>query len=161
MTKAEWQRQWRAANPEKMEQYKVRAKEWGLEYREANKEEISQKKAADYQKNKEKVKARRAKYKKENPEKVKKFQREYWYKKKYGITYAQRMQMEANQEGKCAICNEAPPGGHPTKGLCVDHCHTTKKLRELLCRDCNLLIGDAKEDPEIFKRAIAYLEKHK
>src|SRR5260370_17319339 len=42
------------------------------------------------------------------------------------------------QGGKCAICaaNITWP-----KALHVDHCHTTKKVRGLLCRRCNRAIG--------------------
>ncbi len=35
-----------------------------------------------------------------------------------------------------------------------------KKVRQLLCSDCNLVIGLAKENPAILASAILYLKKH-
>lgn len=59
--------------------------------------------------------------------------------------------MVANQKGLCKLC-ELP------KKLVVDHCHETGKVRGLLCRNCNLLIGHAKEDIVILQNAINYLK---
>lgn len=58
------------------------------------------------------------------------------------------------QEGLCEICREE-------KELGLDHCHRTGRYRAALCRNCNAAIGLLKEDPEILKRAIEYLEVHK
>ena len=41
----------------------------------------------------------------------------------------------------------------------IDHCHKTNKVRGLLCGYCNNLIGRAKDDVEILKAAITYLER--
>ena len=45
------------------------------------------------------------------------------------------------------------------KSLSVDHCHTTGKVRGLLCQSCNTGIGLLKEDTKLFMAAIEYLEK--
>jgi hypothetical protein len=45
--------------------------------------------------------------------------------------------------------------------LCVDHDHTTGKVRGLLCHDCNVGIGFMRDSVENFRRAIAYLDRHK
>ena len=42
---------------------------------------------------------------------------------------------------------------------CIDHCHTDKLYRGLICNDCNLGLGRFKDDPEKLKLAIIYLEK--
>ncbi|WP_369356154.1 endonuclease VII domain-containing protein [Streptomyces sp. cg2] len=69
----------------------------------------------------------------------------------YGITEAERDVMIAAQGGLCAICRKAP-AAH------VDHCHATGKVRGVLCFNCNSAIGKLGDDPDVIRRAIAYLE---
>ena len=67
------------------------------------------------------------------------------------------------QAYKCAICR-APLDVDGIKGKnkpCADHDHETNVAREVLCGACNFLLGQAQDDIEILKRAIAYLRKHK
>jgi len=42
--------------------------------------------------------------------------------------------MKAQQGGKCKVCQNKAKGKRP---LAVDHCHTTGKVRGLLCYGCN------------------------
>ena len=49
-------------------------------------------------------------------------------------------------------------GGY--KGLQINHCHITNKIRGLLCPTCNTGIGRFKESQLLFKNAIDYLIKH-
>lgn len=93
---------------------------------------------------------RRSKDRSENPV--------YHYRKKYGLTILQKAQMLAYQEGRCAICETGNPLGK--KGWCVDHNHITNELRSILCVQCNALLGNAKDDPEILRKAADYLEYH-
>lgn len=79
-------------------------------------------------------------------------------KKLYGITQSRYEEMEAQQGGKCAIC-EGPPGSR--KNLDVDHDHATREVRGLLCHPCNTGIGQLKERPVILLRAIGYILKHR
>jgi len=55
------------------------------------------------------------------------------------------------QHNRCAICNRRVT-------LCADHNHSKKIPRGLLCSNCNLLLGNAKESIKILKRAICYLK---
>lgn len=90
---------------------------------------------------------------KNNPRK----ERNFYLKKKYGITADDYDTMEAAQGGKCAIC-----GGNQTKrykNFSVDHCHITGKVRGLLCSPCNKALGSFKDDVDILKTAINYLIK--
>lgn len=66
------------------------------------------------------------------------------------------------QLGVCAICErpESVERGGKSEWLSVDHCHTTGKVRGLLCTQCNHAIGKLDDDPELMRRAIAYIEKH-
>ena len=72
----------------------------------------------------------------------------------YGITAQEYIEMHAKQGGKCAICKETP---NTKRGLHVDHCHKTGKVRGLLCHGCNVAIGSLKESVETLERAIKYL----
>lgn len=72
----------------------------------------------------------------------------------YGITIEQYDEMFLKQGGACAICKEP-------KKLVVDHCHTTGKVRGLLCNFCNTMIGKMQEKAEKFESAISYLKQHK
>lgn len=74
-----------------------------------------------------------------------------YFKRKYGITMAQRDEMIASQMGICVICLSAP-AAH------VDHCHETGRVRGVLCFNCNSAIGKLGDDPDTLRRAIAYLE---
>jgi hypothetical protein len=77
-------------------------------------------------------------------------------KKHYGIDYDQYDEMLAAQNGKCAICPSTEPGG---KGrFHVDHCHTTGKVRGLLCHHCNTMLGLAKDSIQTLEKAIHYLK---
>lgn len=40
----------------------------------------------------------------------------------------------------------------------VDHRHETGRVRGVLCFNCNSAIGTLGDDPDTFRRAIAYLE---
>ena len=42
----------------------------------------------------------------------------------------------------------------------VDHDHKTGKVRALLCFNCNVMLGNSFDDPEILRRALLYLESH-
>lgn len=78
------------------------------------------------------------------------------YYKKYGLTQEDVILMHENRNFKCDICNQDTD--HRYDKLCVDHSHTTGKVRGLLCFSCNTLLGNAKDDIEILKNAIKYLE---
>ena len=78
-------------------------------------------------------------------------------KRNFGITLDDYDRMLKSQNNKCAICNSTSTGRKGTKYFAVDHCHTTKKVRGLLCTRCNAGIGYMKDDVEILEKAIAYL----
>lgn len=102
-------------------------------------------------------------WKRNNPEKAKLSARKSNIKLKYGISWDEWLDLYNSQEGKCPICSRFCPI-HPKskgQGFAVDHCHTTGRVRSLLCIPCNSAIGQLQEDPEIMKRAITYVEHHK
>lgn len=80
-----------------------------------------------------------------------------WLIRKYGIGLKEYEQLLESQLMGCAVCATKEPGGRG--GFHLDHCHGTKKIRGLLCSNCNLMIGLAKDRPEILKAAADYLER--
>lgn len=75
----------------------------------------------------------------------------------YGITLEEYNKMFVDQKGCCAVCNTHQ--SNFKKGLHVDHCHTTLKVRKLLCANCNRTIGLYKDDPTLFNKFAAYLRE--
>jgi hypothetical protein len=76
----------------------------------------------------------------------------------YGVTREQYDAMVEEQGGRCKVCGTDQPSTHPRKThWCVDHCHTTGRVRGLLCDNCNRGIGLLKDCPEVLSRAAAYL----
>ena len=80
-------------------------------------------------------------------------------KQAYGLTHEQVEEMKRLQDYKCYVCNkhESEAG---SKGLVVDHNHTTGKIRKLLCSPCNTALGLLNEDVGIFTSLIKYVEEH-
>lgn len=76
--------------------------------------------------------------------------------KKYGLAFDDYKKLFIRQRGVCAICGEPQLNG----SLCVDHNHENGKVRGLLCFRCNFLIGQAKDDINILKIAMEYLERN-
>ncbi len=74
---------------------------------------------------------------------------------KYGLTMEDYNKMLKKQGGTCVICRN----GNNRRKLCVDHNHKTGKVRGLLCDSCNFTIGHSKEDINLLKKAIKYLEE--
>ena len=75
-------------------------------------------------------------------------------KSRYGLTIEQYDKMLVEQGGVCYICHITP-----VKRLQIDHSHSTRKVRGLLCGRCNKGLAHYKDNPENFKRAIEYLER--
>jgi len=113
----------------------VSAKEW----RAQNGDRIRETTAAYYKKNRAKIRERR---------------RRARFRREYGLTMEQLEAKREEQGRLCAICRIAEP-------TCIDHCHTTGKVRDLLCSQCNTAIGMLKDDPCFLRAAADYIEKHR
>lgn len=73
---------------------------------------------------------------------------------RYNITQAVYSEMLAEQSGSCKICQKP---AKTSRGLFVDHCHKTGKVRGLLCATCNTALGKFDDNPEVALRAVEYL----
>ena len=71
----------------------------------------------------------------------KKSQRKYELKIKYNITIEDYNSMFEAQNGRCKICGIKNHEFDIDKNLSVDHDHETKKVRGLLCINCNTNLG--------------------
>ena len=89
------------------------------------------------------------------PQKDRDYYRDKSYQSLYGITLEDYNALYTSQQGKCMICEEHEDT--LKKRLYVDHCHTTDKVRGLLCQSCNTLIGFSYDDIRILDNAKAYL----
>ena len=86
--------------------------------------------------------------------------------RKYGITLEDFNNIKLEQSNSCAICKKSEvfstrPCNKPEMNLAVDHCHSTGKVRGLLCLKCNRALGLFEENIENLNEAIAYVNKHK
>lgn len=91
-------------------------------------------------------------WRKKNKERTKELQRnrlynleENWYEEQL-----------TKQEFRCAGCLR-----HQSEleyALCVDHCHDSGIARGLLCKPCNLALGNCNDSRETLKRLINYLD---
>ena len=103
-----------------------------------------------------------ADYQKESREAFPVLWKERHLQQNFGIGMADFADMVAAQNNRCAICGEKETATRDgkLKTLAVDHDHTTGKVRELLCHECNVAIGKMHENPERLRAAAAYVEKH-
>lgn len=100
-------------------------------------------------------------YRKSNPEKMEQrkqiyrgeYKRIKYIEKKYGLSPEEYFQMKTTYGGLCAICKIE-------EGTCVDHCHTTNKVRGLLCSQCNIGLGGFKDNIDFMEEGIRYLRLH-
>lgn len=76
----------------------------------------------------------------------------------YGLTEAEYWDIWYRQGGACAICGSGQPGGNGAAHLHVDHCHSTGKIRGLLCYRCNVTLGKMHDSSDLLRMAADYLE---
>jgi hypothetical protein len=108
----------------------------------------------------EKAKQRYKEIREANPE----YYRDYDLRKKYGIGVAEYNEMFAAQNGVCAICKKpesrVDKRANRISNLAIDHCHTTGKVRGLLCHHCNAMLGSSLDSIENLEKGIQYLRRH-
>lgn len=75
---------------------------------------------------------------------------------KYGVSKQKYQEMLSFAKRKCEICFRP---SRNQLSLSVDHCHYSKKVRGLLCHQCNVGIGYFQDNPKFLLSAIRYLKK--
>lgn len=95
------------------------------------------------------------KYSKSRPEKI----REQHYRREFGITTEDYNRMLKEQNNQCMICKRSD-NHKRNRHFHVDHCHSTGKVRGLLCQKCNMGLGMFDDNLELIKTAVSYLESN-
>lgn len=134
-------------NPEKFKESKRNYRLRNLEKERAN--------ARDYQR---RLRADKVAYQKQSIKRAS-FDR----KKRYGLEESEYQRMLMDQAFLCKICRKPETAiyhGKP-RTLCVDHCHSTGSIRGLLCHRCNAMVGLAKDDSAVLRRASEYVTDSK
>lgn len=109
-----------------------------------------------YYKAPEKWSERQKENRKRDRAKTLELQRKCWLRREYGITVEEYNDMFTSQGGVCKICRK-----HVStlgRGLNVDHCHRTGRIRGLLCGQCNRGLGFFYDNVEYLESSIKYLK---
>ena len=124
-----------------LDEKKAAHREQQRKYREAHKEELIE---------------RQHEAQREHPER----RRQVVRKHTYGLSDG-GVQLLVEQHGVCAICGK--PETHMRLGkvmsLAVDHDHGTGKVCGLLCRKCNLGLGQFEDNSELLRKALDYNDR--
>ena len=86
--------------------------------------------------------------------------RESDLKRKYGITLKEYTEMLESQGNACATCGTKEPGGR-WKSFAVDHDHKTGKVRGMLCKSCNIALGEVQDNLQTLTNMVEYLKRNK
>ena len=98
------------------------------------------------------------KNKPENKIRATKTRRSWARKTKYNFPQELYDERLDDQGGVCAICGTDNPGGRGQ--FHADHNHQTNQPRGVLCHNCNVALGNFKDNPELLEKAIVYLSKY-
>lgn len=90
-----------------------------------------------------------------NPEKAAAIMRRANLRQESGFTPELVEQRWQDQGGLCAVCQASLRRDRSTH---ADHCHETGLRRGLLCRGCNIGLGNFKDSPERMRAAAEYIE---
>jgi len=150
-----YNRKYRAEHPEMMSKSRRKWDEKNLEAYKPRKRELEKIRMMNPEARKRSAQHTRE-YRKKNPTKARRATMDWHYRSKYGITLAERDALFEMQGKRCKVCRSDSSKG---RGFHVDHCHTTKKIRGIVCHHCNVLLGYAKDDIAILKAAIQYLKE--
>jgi DNA repair exonuclease SbcCD ATPase subunit len=83
-------------------------------------------------------------------------------KTRYGLTPEDFESRWLAQGGRCPVCGVELARDHKLgNGHAVDHCHTTGKVRGVICRRCNIGLGYFNDTPAFLRAAADYLENSK
>jgi hypothetical protein len=80
---------------------------------------------------------------------------EFYFKRRlrnYDMDENKYNELHKKQDGKCATCGDMVE-------LKIDHNHSTGDVRGLLCEKCNAALGMARDNVNILKHMIEYLER--
>lgn len=88
------------------------------------------------------------------PEKTKQYE-DIRLRNKYGLTWETLAELVKRSGGYCDSCGEQFTGELRT--IHIDHCHTSKDVRGLLCSGCNQAAGLLSDCPDKLFSLIKYI----
>lgn len=147
-------RQWRDKNKDR---YVESQRQWAA----ANKDRINRTASARRALNRSEFNRKRRLRRQANKDLVHIRERRRNLRYLYGLTEQEYAVMLGKQGGGCAICGTRDTGNGREKHLPVDHDHTTRAVRGIVCSHCNRGLGYFKDNPERLLAAAVYLERHR
>lgn len=121
-------------------------------------EKLNNKELMSPYRTKEKQKIKTQEWREKNPSKLKsQYLRHSITRNGYNITEEKYYEKLSEQNGVCAICNKECEKGR----LSIDHDHIGGNVRGLLCRNCNLGLGNFKDSVDFLENAVLYLNSYK
>ena len=112
---------------------------YNKEYYEKHKDEYLQRSKEQRRDKKEEIKIYLHEYYITNPEKIMSNSRKHHLRKAYNMTEGDYEALLEKQKHRCASCSVTQI--EINAKLVIDHCHSSGRIRGLLCRECNLGIG--------------------
>lgn len=82
-----------------------------------------------------------------------------WIRSRYLVDDVTAKYWWERSQTSCEICSKPWEDGQ--EKLCIDHDHSTGKIRGVLCKHCNHVLGHSREDSKILYNSIAYLDSHR
>lgn len=140
-----------------------------LSYYQRNRDKIRARSKARYEANKEEInrkdrerfstpeaRAKRAEWQREYRKNNRKHVADRDAARQFGISIEEVQRLRSITH--CEICG-AELQHYIKNGSAIDHCHTTGKIRGMLCGHCNRGLGHFRDNPATLKQAILYLTK--
>ena len=140
-------KKWRESNKDKIKEYKKRRQKLRRENYRKNKQHYDEYDEMWRQNNQDKVR----KY----VERSRSHRASRHLQRKFGITIEEYNTLLESQNQRCAICQRHK--SEFKRALHVDHSHDNKRIRGLLCVNCNQMLGHSMERIENLQRGIEYL----
>lgn len=141
-------RRWSAENRDRI---RPRVRAYGKTKRGREAKKRAQRRYTRSEKGRETIRRSVKRWKLANPEKVRLIERRTRIKTSYGLTVEE---YDAIIARGCAIC------GTKDGRIYLDHNHSTGKVRDALCANCNHGLGHFRDQPELLEVAARYLREH-
>ena len=160
---------------EEKERLKKKKAESSKRYYEKNKDRLNNQSKIRYMENKEEHKRKSKEYYEKNKDRVLGACREYSKDRRsdprvlhkisesrvlreYGATLSFISDILDEQKGCCKVCGKSLVVPESKSNYHIDHCHTTGKVRGLLCGNCNLALGLMYDNTLLLRSLLKYLE---
>ena len=142
-------KRWAQRNPEAIKAIRER-------YRSQHRAQLLEKKRSYARVHSERGREISKRWRAANLDRVRQISRKSRMIRRFGLTPVAYEEQLRAQDNRCAICGEEPS----SRRLAIDHDHLTGTFRGLLCRQCNTMLGKAKDSVKILRKAISYLTAH-